>query len=336
MIKGKRKNNFNKTLLQSYVITRCERRLFLELSKNKPKLWRDPVRSTIKPERIPLTSELLQELGKEYEQKVYARLKLLKNATFRELEGKVDKLTLNASEFEDLFDFLEVNPSEDAVLLEFEYKTPTLFFKKLFANKGDSKEIPVDFGNQRPDIVIVGNTINDSLNDVFELRADGNFIRVQRDQLNKRFGISIFDVKKTQEERIGQKHFVEIFYYAWTLAMFIKTNNLEDKFYVRANFNGIFPERAQDNLDLIGSLKDILSNDLITLVNWEESKRIFFRIVKKIKQLWDKCPCPIESIPLHIHQGCGYCQYIEDCHRIYGQKHCQMRCLSPILFSKCS
>ena len=70
MIKGKLKNNFNKTLLQSYVITRCERRLFLELSKNKPKLWLDPVRQTVKPERIPLTSELLQDLGKEYEQKV--------------------------------------------------------------------------------------------------------------------------------------------------------------------------------------------------------------------------------------------------------------------------
>ncbi len=318
MIKGKNKNNFNKTLLQSYVITRCERRLFFELSKNKPKFWLDPVRQTIKPERKPLTSELLQELGKEYEQKVYTRLKLLKNAKFRELEGKVDKLTLNTSEFEDLFNFLKVNPLEDVVLLEFEYKTPTLFFKKLFANKGDSNEIPVNFGNQRPDIVIVGNTINDSLKDVFELRANGNFLRVHRDQLNKRFGISIFDIKKTQEERIGQKHFVEIFYYMWTLAMFIKTNNLEDKFYVRANFNGIFPEQDQDNLNLIDSLKDVLGNDLITLVNWEESKRIFFRIVKKIKQLWDISPCPIETIPLHIHQGCGYCQYIEDCKSTLG------------------
>lgn len=318
MIKGKNKNNFNKTLLQSYVITRCERRLFFELSKNKPKFWLDPVRQIIKPERKPLTSELLQELGKEYEQKVYTRLKLLKNAKFQELEEKVDKLTLNTSEFEDLFNFLKVKPSEDVVLLEFEYKTPTLFMKKIFANKGDNKEIPVDFGNQRPDIVIVGNTINARLDEVFELRADGNFLQVPKNQLNKRFGISIFDVKKTQEERIGQKHFVEIFYYMWTLAIFIKINSLEDKFYVRANFNGIFPEQAQDNLDSIGSLKDVLDNDLITLVNWEESKRIFFRIIKKIKQLWEKCPCPIEKIPLHIHQGCGYCQYIEDCKSTLG------------------
>jgi len=318
VIKGKIKNNFNKTLLQSYVITRCERRLFLELCKNKPKLWLDPVRQTIKPERIPLSSELLQELGKDYEQKVYARLKLLENTRFRDFEGKVDKLTLNTSEFENLFNFLKVNPSEDVILLEFEYKTPTLFFEKLFANKGDNYEIPVNFGNQRPDIVIVGNEINARLNEVFELRADGNFLQVSKNQLNKRFGISIFDVKKTQEERIGQKHFVEIFYYMWTLAIFIKTNSLEDKFYVRANFNGIFPEQDQDNLELIGSLKDILDNDLITLVNWEESKRIFFRIVKKIKQLWEKSPCPIETIPLHVHQGCGYCQYIEDCKSTLG------------------
>jgi DNA polymerase III delta prime subunit len=318
VIKGKLGNNFNKTLLQSYIITRCERRLFLELSKNKPKFWLDPVRQTIKPERIPLSSELLQELGKKYEQKVYARLKLLKNAKFRNLEGKINNLTLNTSEFVDIFNFLKVNPSEDLILLELEYMTPILFMKKIFANKGDSKEIPVNFGNQRPDIVIVGNTINDSLGEVFELRADGNILQVPEDQLNKRFGISIFDVKKTQEERIGQKHFVEIFYYMWTLAMFIKTNSLEDKFYVRANFNGIFPEQVQDNLDLIGSLKDILDNDLITLVNWEESKKIFFRIVKKIKHLWEKSPCSIESIPLHIHQGCGYCQYIEDCKSTLG------------------
>ena len=313
MIEKQRKNNFNKTLLQSYTISRCERRLFLELSKKKPEFWLKPLRKTIAPKRFPITSDLLKELGKDYEQRVYSRLRLVKNVKFREKDSKIDKLKLTSVEFEKFFKFLKENSGEDIILLEFEYKIPSFFFHNLFPLKKHVNEIPVNYGKQRPDIVIIGNTINSFVPEVFELLADGNFQKIPQNEINNRYGISIFDIKKTQEERIGKKHFVEIFYYMWTLSHYLKANNLDTKFYVRANFNGIFPEQEESNLDLISDLPSIIDRKLVTPINWEESQRIFFQLVRRIRHLWDNSPCAIESIPLNIHQGCGYCQYIEDC-----------------------
>ena len=63
--------------------------------------------------------------------------------------------------------------------------------------------------------MIIGNTINGYQDKTFELLPNGNYRRVPKSELNKRFGISIFDIKKTQGERVGKKHFVEIFYYLW-------------------------------------------------------------------------------------------------------------------------
>ena len=313
MIKKKREKNFNKTLLQSYIISRCERRLFLGLCKNKPDLWVKPLRDTIKPKRIPTTSDLLKELGKDYELNVYSRLRHVKNVEYREKESKIDNLKLTPIEFEKFFKFLQDNPREDILLLEFEYKIPSFFFHNLFPTKQHKNEIPVDYGKQRPDLVIIGNTINTYVPEVFELLANGNFQKIPQNEINNRYGISIFDIKKTPKERIGKKHFVEVFYYMWTLAHYIKANNLDSKFYVRANFNGIFPEQEECILDLISDIPSIINKKLVTPINWEESRRIFFQLAKRIKDLWVNSPCAIDSIPLNLHQGCGYCQYIEDC-----------------------
>ena len=313
MIEKRREKKFSKTLLQSYIITRCERRLFLELSRSKPGFWLNPLRDTKKSKRIQIPTDLIKELGKDYEQKVYSRLRYIKNMKFREKNGDIDILKLTSIEFGKYFKFLKENPGEDIALLEFEYKIPELFFKHLFPIKKNENRIPVKYGNQRPDIVILGNSINSTVHEVFELLADGNFQKISQNKINNRVGISIFDIKKTQEERIGKKHFVEIFYYMWTLAQYLKFNNLDTKFYVRANFNGIFPEHEESILDRINDLNSIIEGKLVTPINWEESKRIFFRLARRIRHLWDMSPCSIESIPLNIHQGCGYCQYIEDC-----------------------
>ena len=318
MMEKEGKNNFTKTLLQSYIITRCDRRLFLELSRKKPKLWLNPIRSTIKPKRKPLTSDLLQELGKDYEQQVYSRLKQIKNTKFQEIKGKVDKLYLSSDEFLNFYRFLNENPDQDILLLEFQFRIPPLFFQKLFTPKTEVYDIPVNVGSQRPDILVIGNKINEYIDEVFELRPNGNFRKIPSDKLEDRIGISIFDIKKTRDDRIGKKHFVEIFYYLWTIAQFLKANNLYSKFYIRANFNGIFPEYTQDKLDLITNLDDIIQDELVTLISWEESRRIFLRIYNKIRSLWQNSPRAIESVPLNMHQGCGYCQYIEDCKNTLG------------------
>lgn len=318
MSEKKLNNNFTKTLLQSYIITQCERRLFHELAKNKPNLWLKPYRKTKKSKRIPRTLEYLQKLGKDYEQLVYSQLKKLSNAYYREVDELVDRSYMTPSKMLELSKKLVKNNNDNLILLEFEFFIPEMFFRRLFKKKTDNYQIPVEYGKQRPDILILGNKINDELEQVFELETSGNFVELNRSSLTSRFGISIFDIKKTQSERVSKKHFVEIFYYMWTLAYFLKANNLHDKFYVRANYNGILPEATKEDLNQLTDFAKLLESDVLTQINWEESKRIFRKITKKIKQLWSTSPQPIENIPLHIHQGCGYCQYIEDCKETLG------------------
>ena len=317
MKEKKLSNNFNKTLLQSYNATQCERRLFHELAKNKPALWLKPIRKLEKSKRIPQTHEYLQQLGKKYEQLVYSRLKKFPNARYRENDGEIESSYLTPSKLLELSKKLEEN-KKDLLLLESEFFIPEMFFRRLFQKKTRDYQIPVDYGKQRPDIIIIGNAINTELEQVFELKANGNFMKLDSLSSNRRSGISIFDVKKTQREKVSKKHFVEMFYYMWTLAYFLEANNLDDKFYVRANYNGIFPELLKDDLDQLTDFTKLLGNEVLVQINWEESRRIFLKVVKKIKRLWSESPQPIENIQLHIHEGCGYCQYIEDCKKTLG------------------
>ncbi len=317
-MENNKKNNFTKTLLQTNIITKCERRLFHELSKNKPHFWLNPIRQPKPSKRIPIANDLLKELGKDYEQKVYNQIKHLKNAIYNEQGGKIKKLSINSVEFLDIFNSLLKHPNEDFILLEYQYRIPSVFFKTLFPAKNGVKETPVDYGSQRPDILMIGNSVNSNEEKIYELLSNGKFRKIPEDQLDSRFGIGIFDIKKTQERRIGTKHFIEIFYYMWTFALFLKANKLTDKFYVRANFNGIFHDSNQEKIRLITSIQDIINRELITLIPWEESRNIFMKIITKIRKLWSNSPLPIDSTRPNLHQGCGYCQYIEDCKETLG------------------
>ena len=313
-----KKNNFTKTTLQTYIITKCERRLFHGLSKNKPHFWLNPIRQTKPSKRIPIANDLLMELGKNYEKKVYTQLKHLKNSIYNETGGEVGKLLVNPAKFLEIYNSLLKQPKEDFILLECQYRIPLKFFKSIFPTKNGISEIPVDYGSQRPDIMIIGNSMDDYEKDVYELLSNGKYRKIPEDQLDQRFGINIFDIKKTQEERIGTKHFVEIFYYMLSLASFLKENGLDHKFFIRANFNGIFHESDQDTFNLIRSIQDIIFYEFVSIIPWEESRRVFLKIANKIRNLWLSSPCQIETTVPNLHQGCGYCQYIEDCKETLG------------------
>ncbi len=260
----------------------------------------------------------MKELQIIYEQELYSRLKKLTNSIYRKKYGKVERSSLTNAKMIEVSNTLEANPTEDVILLEFEYHVPESFYRNLFPKNVNNSEIPVDYSQLRPDILIVGNQINDQLERVFELKTSGKFKEITNNKFRNRFGISVFDVKKTQREKVGKKHFVEIFYYMWTLAFFLEAQGLQDLFYVRANFNGILPEIFEEEFDLLTVYADFIGSDVLAKINWEESQRIFMTVAKKIRQLWIISPRSIESVSLHIHQGCGYCQYIEDCKKTLG------------------
>ncbi|KKM05903.1 hypothetical protein LCGC14_1749390, partial [marine sediment metagenome] len=179
--------------------------------------------------------------------------------------------------------------------------------------KNGIKILPVDFSEQRPDIIFLGNQLNELVDKVYEIRNDGAVLELKEEELKNRCGISVFDIKYIQEENVSKKNFLEILYYLKTLAVYIKEKNLEDKFYVRANYNGIFPLRDKKQLQKVKAIKDLFNIQILNIISWKEANRIYDIVLRDIQRLWKKAPCAIEKIKTNIHQGCGYCQYIEDC-----------------------
>ncbi|MGV9171076.1 MAG: DEAD/DEAH box helicase [Promethearchaeia archaeon] len=295
----------------------------MELGRNKPELWFNPVRPipSKPPERLIFQTKFLKEKGKEYEEMVYSYLKHLDNIHYNGFKGKVEDSKLNQKALMGFYNKCQRDPSDSLLLLlEYEFKIPRSFFYNIFAKKAKAKDIPVGYSSQRPDLIFLGNRINQYIDPVYEILADGTIQKVPKEDENKRLGVSLFDIKYTKEENISKKHYIEIFYYLKTLASFLKRENLEDKFYVRANFNGILPLRDEKQFKKLKSTEDIFKNELMSFVSWKESNRIYDKVINAVKSLWRKAPCPIDQIRTNIHDGCGYCQFIEDCKTTLGMK----------------
>jgi hypothetical protein len=314
---------FNKTLLQSYILTNCKRRLFLELGRDQPKIWFNPVRKipSKPPERLIFQTKFLKEKGKEYEQLVYSYLMQLQNTHYNEVDGHIEGSELDAALLSHLYEkYIKSEEQGLFLLLEYEYKIPRDFFYNIFIPKAKFKDIPVEYSSQRPDLILVGNKLNEYIECEYELLADGRIEKISLHQKDKRVGISIFDIKYTKEENVGKKHFLEIFYYLRTFAFYLKSEGLLDKFYVRANYNGILHLNDKEKLKELKVIEDIFTKNLVSLISWKEANRIYNRVINTVKELWKTSPCPISQIKTNIHEGCGYCQFIEDCKETLGMK----------------
>ncbi|MFX1398154.1 MAG: AAA domain-containing protein [Promethearchaeota archaeon] len=310
------KNNFNKQILTRFVQTQCERQLFLDLGRNKPSLWFDPVVKIEKPKRIHIGPKNLLELGKKYEQKVYSQILTLGDVSFElSTNNMVKESSLDKNLFLKYYSELEANKEESLILLEHEYEIPRLFFINLFELKNPKDQIPVDYAEQRPDILIIKKLSGTNNGKIQELLPNGNIRTVSENEFTSRYGINVIDIKNVRQENIGKKQFTEIFYYMWTLAYFLRENELSNKFFINIDHNGIFPHYGEEELE-INTLEDIM--ELSIEIHFRESHRIFLETVKAIKKIWRKAPCEISSIPVNIQANCGYCFFIEDCKKWLG------------------
>jgi len=310
-------NNFNKQLLTKYIESECKRQLFLELAYIMPEKWYTDERKIERPKHIHKMHKLLLDFGKDYEKKVYEYLRSIKGACYNlDAEGNVDETYLNPSLFAQLYENLKKSQLDDFILLEYQYEIPETFFYDIFPPKGTDKAIPVNYGEQRPDIMIIGNSFNKHNNTVLELISDGTVREVPENELYTRYGINIIDIKNIREDHIGKKQFIEILYYLLTLASYLKEYKLDDKFFVRIDFNGIFPQYNTEDLKKLQNINDII--EMLIQVHWNESLQIFTDTINKIGKLWSTCPIPIESTSVNIQPSCGYCFFLEDCKNTLG------------------
>jgi len=256
-------------------------------------------------------------MGKKYEQNVYNILKTINGAHFnQDSSGNIEGTYVNPQMFSELYDELRKSPNADFILLEFQFEVPDSFLHYIFGPKNGIYEIPVNYSDQRPDIIIIGTSLNKLEGRVRELLPDGTIRHVPEDELKTRFGINIIDIKNVREDHIGKKQFIEIFYYLWTFAFFLKEFHLEDKFFVRIDYNGIFPQYSELDLKNLQTFEDLIAH--IIIINWDEALQIFIDTLNKIRKLWDKAPIPISSTSVNIQSTCGYCFFLEDCKRTLG------------------
>jgi len=310
------KNKFSKQTLTRFIQTECERQLFLDLAQLKLDLWISPNRPIEKPVIHRHGSGYLERMGHDYEQLVYANLVSMKQVKYKKgIKNEVADSDLSPNAFIEFHKALEQQSNPLLLLLEHEYENPHSFFRDLFNLSSRKDPIPIEYSKQRPDILII-EKLNSTSDKVIELLPNNKIREVPTEELKLRYAISVIDIKNIRDINVGKKQFTEILYYMQTLSYFLKEHGLDNKYFIRVNRNGIFPRYNNDDLDKIKSFDKFFES--VIFLKWDESNQIFETLVNKINQLWKKCPCSIDSIPVNIRVNCGYCYYIEDCKKSLG------------------
>ncbi|WP_371805244.1 DEAD/DEAH box helicase [Candidatus Lokiarchaeum ossiferum] len=308
-----KKPKFGKQIFTGYVASECDRNLFLSISRKFEANWMKPVRKLKKGDRPIRSPSFLERLGHKYEKDVYNLLysNPISSTSFRLSKERPGNESLTKDILEGIYNRIQDGQYTDKILAEFEYQPPITFFKDLLSLSPDFRGIPLDYGNVRPDILIIGNSLTNTQNSIMEILPNGEIKEVLNKDLETRLGINIFDVKNINKDKIGKKQFIEISYYAWTLAYYLSSINMNNKFFVQIEKNGIFPQYDK--------LEDLKFNNLTDFylamipIKWNEANRIFTNVADKIRELWKSAPNTIENINVNIQPTCGQCSYLKDC-----------------------
>ncbi len=314
-----KKPKFGKQIFTGYVASECDRNLFLSIARKNESVWIDPPRKLEKGTRPIRSPSLLAKLGHEYEKHVYAFLQThcLPNTSVQLSKNKPGIETLNHKVLDKIYHNIQDGRFVAKILLEFEYRPPHAFFQDLLSLSSSIMRIPLDYGTVRPDILLIQKLNHSPTDNVEELLPNGQIRALPPNELATRLGINIFDVKNIRQEKIGKKQFIEISYYAWTLSYFLSALELQSKFFIQINNNGIFPH--YDNLDTLPftTIQDFFKT--MIPIKWNESNRIFTVVTQKIKDFWKTVPCTIESKEVNIQPTCGQCSYLQDCIKTLGK-----------------
>lgn len=286
----------NKRTLVEWVDFECQRKLFLDLGDGD-KNWINPYRN------IKITRNRTQRtklrFGSEFEKRIYGQIRTLPNVVANVgPDGNVNETVLT-KEF-----LLKNDFHEPVILLEHSFRLSDDFWK-LFFPKGNTPEC----GDRlRPDILVF-----QRLDGTEKIVSEAGTIERVPNNVKRPIGISIFDIKITQEESINKKHFVEILHYITALNFFLKKEGLKDQFFILANENGIFPNK--ENLSFF-TFDQFLEIPL--KFRYLDVEPIYREALSTIRNLNMGSPSTIENIPLRIQPACGRCKYLDDCKETLG------------------
>lgn len=310
--------------LGSFIESNCTRQLFIHLGKNNPD-WIIGKQDIAKPSRY-FRGDLITALGRKYEKVVYNNLE--KNDEDYVIINKEarNKVSLTIDFLKDLYNrIIEEKVENEYSLVEFVFPFTVEFIKEIF-QLSSIEELPADIEKKiRPDILLIGNKrkskdsslfnfVNmrnsiesNEFEEILELTSEG-IKPVKEDDLKTKIGINIIDIKITRPEKVGKKYFFEIIYYWKILHHYLKSIGMDDKFFVRVDNNGIFPQSKH--------LDDLRVSDLrerIIQIPFDDSSMLFTLVSNQLREFLDRIPCNIEDWDLNLQSICSRCDIIEDC-----------------------
>lgn len=315
-----------KKSFSSFVDYNCDRKLYFDLGNLDPNWIQRPVK--VRAAQSDTTHQT-KELGKEFENLVYQRLyELFPQQIYAHRNNDIiKKISLNTAVLQDIQHRIQTSNSPQ-IGLELEFPIDPIFVHTVFGS--DSTGMFPSKGNEkprscRPDIVIFGPLPNDANRPIYELLANGEYRKIKQDE--QRIGISIIDIKNSQHDRIGLRHFSELLFYSYAMRFYLdhlQKNGFGDNFYVRVSGHSIL---GRMDLSLLQNDIQCLAwshtNDVQKLEKqlktspliWEETHELFQRFQSKVRQLWiqAKSHRNVDKIDVRMQKKCARCPFVDDC-----------------------
>ena len=304
---------FTKEVLTQWVEFACDRQLLLNLGRDDT-VWIDPPHE-IKPLEMRFRHRAtITKLGKNYEQEIYYSLRRLHGSrSNRGSDGDIVPSQLTREELQRMYE--EIDSSTSLVLLEYEFPFERKLLYDIFQLNPSDHIVMSEPQNVRPDVLVVRKLKQESEreNRVYELKVNGEVKEVKKSELSSRLSIQIYDIKYTNEQNVGKKHFIEILFYAHALAAHLEKLKMRDKFFVNIDRNGIIPA-VKDRF--ISSFEELSEN--VVEMKWKEVSRVYLEALKTIQRLTRLRPCNYKITDPNIQPKCGRCSYLEDCKASLG------------------
>jgi hypothetical protein len=306
----------SKQVFKHFAEFECDRQLFIDLGEHDPR-WLAPLRTIERPPfSVGGARSGIAELGRAYERSVYDLLTRNPAARFKPslaTDAPVVPAPLDAPLLVSLHEELTTRaPLAERYLLEHAWVTPSAFVD-LALGPGAAEPLVVtkDPGSLRPDLLVVGNAFDAARPDpVLEVLPDGRLRALTDPERASRVGINVMDIKHVHEQGVGRGHLIEILYYALALSAQLDVLALRDRFFVRADGNGIFPKRE---LAALATLLAGSPRELIVPLAWRDTVHLFESTQKRARELRQSAPRAIETVDARIQPACGRCPYLEDC-----------------------
>jgi len=175
------------------------------------------------------------------------------------------------------------------VLLEHELQTPEHLLSWILDTIPDTP-VPIAHPSQwcRPDVMLLEGRQGHPDR---QLSSYGEVRAVAAD--DPRVAIRLIDVKHTNPDNIGKKQFIELLFYAHSLAFYLEDHGLTDLYFVSLDGHGIWPVRNLNRLRLVhpSNLEDALIP-----MEWDDHAHLFDLVSSKIRELRSLTPRPVEDI----------------------------------------